>query len=165
MKKQVLYIAILVTLFTACKTEQREVAIIADDISEEVFYLEDEIKPFTGICNIINPKNGSITQKLSFKKGILWGEATAYYPCGRVRRKGTFHNGMLHGTWTFFNEEGNKTLEVNYQNDKLEGVYTKWFSNGKVQEQGIYRQNSRTGEWETYLETGELESETDYATS
>ena len=165
MKKVLLYMVILISLITSCKSEIREVAIIADNISEEVFYLENEIKPYTGICNIINPKNGSITQKLSFEKGILSGEAVAYYPTGKIRRKGTFKNGMLDGAWEFFDEDGNKTLLVNYQKDNLEGTYIKWFSNGHVQEQGIYRQNSKIGEWETYTESGELESKKDYSAS
>lgn len=49
--------------------------------------------------------------------GRFHGNATLFYPDGRVKSKGSYHNGWYSGTWETYNEEGKLILKEEYGAD------------------------------------------------
>ena len=140
----------------------KEVIITEEEIQPDMFYVRNDVNPFTGTCKVVFSDTGILKEKFQFRKGILEGEAIAYYRDGNLRWKGQYKNGYCSGKWEYWNQSGNKVIEANYSNDTLKGSYCSWYSNGLMKERGQFSQNSRTGKWFNYNETGQVVSETIY---
>jgi antitoxin component YwqK of YwqJK toxin-antitoxin module len=140
----------------------KEVIITEEEIQPDMFYVHNDVNPFTGTCKVVFSDTGLLKEKFQFRSGILEGEAIAYYRNGNLRWKGHYKNGYCTGKWEYWNQSGNKVIEANYSNDTLTGPYCSWYSNGLMKERGQFSQNSRTGKWFIYNETGQVVSETIY---
>ncbi|MBN2484859.1 MAG: hypothetical protein JXB34_02685 [Bacteroidales bacterium] len=151
--KRFSYIFLTIAFFSASCSEKNFV-ITEDSIPSDIFYLENEIKPFTGKCTIYYRNTETIKETISFKKGVLNGEHTSYYKNGQVKRKGSYVNGCLHGKWTGYDMEGHKVFEAEYKNDTLVGRFITWYSSGVIREKGSYKNNHRVGEWHSFDEAG-----------
>jgi antitoxin component YwqK of YwqJK toxin-antitoxin module len=153
------YIFLVMLLLMSCG---KEVIITEDEIKPDLFYLHNDIDPFTGTCKVVFNDTGLMKEKFQFRKGILEGEAVAYYRDGNLRWKGYYKNGCCSGLWEYWDQDGNKTIEANYDNDTLTGPFVLWYSNGRMKEKGQFSENSRTGKWIGFNETGQVVSETIY---
>jgi antitoxin component YwqK of YwqJK toxin-antitoxin module len=150
--KNLVYTLILIAGLCSCSHSR--IVITDSELPEEVFYLNDQIKPFTGVCQIYYTGTKIIKEEMSYEKGILDGAFLSYYPDGSLKRKGTFVNGQMHGKWESWYKNGMKRYIANYSNDELSGEYLEWFENGVVKEKGLFAENIRAGEWTTYDEAG-----------
>jgi antitoxin component YwqK of YwqJK toxin-antitoxin module len=151
--KNINYILILLAIFTV-SCSKRSIVLTEDTLPEDIFYLDNEIKPYSGTCLIYYKNTESIKEEMNFKNGILSGSHVSYYLNGKIKRQGTYLNGDLNGKWTGFDEKGNKLYEVEYKNDTLIGKFISWYSTGVIREKGVYQNNSKTGEWLSYDESG-----------
>ena len=133
---------------------QNTITLTEEELPEDVFYLDNKITPFSGKCLIYFTESEVIKEELHFKNGIQDGPHISYYKSGEIKRKGTYKDGLMNGTWTMFSETGNKLYEVNYQKDTLTGNYKSWYPTGVPCKKGSYSQNKRTGKWIHYDETG-----------
>ena len=97
-----------------------------------------------------------VKEQFTFKKGLMNGEASAWYKNGQIRRKGFYCKGQISGKWTFWDEQGNKYLEANYRHDSLNGSYITLYANGSIKEKGQYSANKRSGKWILYDEKGNV---------
>ena len=103
MKKLIILAVVLIGISSCTK---QTVSIYEKDIPEDIFYLKDHIRPFSGNCLIYYTGTKKIKESLNFKRGILNGEAISYYRCGTIKRKGYYRNGCLSGRWQSWDEKG-----------------------------------------------------------
>jgi len=134
----------------------KEIIITENEISDDLFYIEQEIDPYTGRCKVVNTDTTLIKEMLHFSQGKLDGEASSYYTSGQLKWRGSYKDGLMCGKWVFWNEDGNKTLELLFKNDTMNGDCTNWYANGQVREKGKYAGNRKTGEWVCYTEKGQV---------
>jgi antitoxin component YwqK of YwqJK toxin-antitoxin module len=150
--KNTLYVLAIIVILGSCSYSK--VVISENDLPEEIFYLPDEVHPYSGKCLIFYPGTEAVKQEMTFKKGILNGTMTTYYQNGNIKIKGEYKNGRLYGKWESWYEGGKKKFEVNYLNDTLNGEYMRWYVTGVMKEKGLYANNMRKGAWIEYDEAG-----------
>jgi len=150
--KNAICILILVLGLSSCKYSK--VILTEDQVPENIFYLPEDMHPYTGQCLIYYSGTKNIKEQLTFKKGILNGTTASYFPNGDIKIRGEFRDGKLYGKWESWYEGGRKKYEVNYVNDTLNGSYVQWYSTGVMKEQGLYAENMRHGAWVEYDEAG-----------
>jgi antitoxin component YwqK of YwqJK toxin-antitoxin module len=151
--KNILYILISLT-FTVTSCTKRTIVITEDNIPEDIFYLENEIKPFSGECKIFYSNTENIKEVMTFKNGILNGKHISYYKNGQIKREGSYYNGNLNGKWVGYAPDGKKIFEVEYKNDTLIGKFISWYNTGVIHEKGSFNNNRMIGEWLSYDEAG-----------
>jgi antitoxin component YwqK of YwqJK toxin-antitoxin module len=132
----------------------RKVVLGENEIPEDVFYLPDEIKPYTGKCLVYYANTEKIKDEMCFKKGLLHGKWISYYKNGSVKCTGYYEHGNLDGKWKGYDENGKMIYEVEYTNDTLTGQYFSWYPTGVIKEKGTYAKNQKTGEWVSFDEAG-----------
>jgi antitoxin component YwqK of YwqJK toxin-antitoxin module len=151
MKKLIFSLIVILGLSSCTKSL---VVVNENDLPEDIFYLPDQIRPYTGQCVIYYKGTEVVKEQLTFKKGILDGTLVSYYPNGELKIKGEYKQGRLYGKWESWYEGGKKKYEVNYVNDTLSGNYMQWYNTGVLKEKGLYAENSRSGAWVEYDEAG-----------
>lgn len=147
------YILIFLGIFTA-SCSNTKIVLTEDQLPEDVFYLDDKITPYTGVCQIFYTNTQQLKEEFHFKDGILNGRQTSYYKSGEIKWTGNYRDGLMQGKWTGYSEKGIKIYEATYHNDTLKGEYTTWYSTGVPNEKGKYADNRRVGEWVYYDEAG-----------
>ncbi len=152
MKSYLYIICTIVCINVSCS--QRKIIISEDQLPDDIFYLKDEIKPYTGKCFVYFINTTTVKEELTFKDGLLNGPRISYYKDGKIKRSGNYSNGNLDGKWKGFDEKGNMIFEVQYKNDSLIGKYFSWYPTGVIKEKGLYDNNHKTGEWIIYDEAG-----------
>jgi len=143
---------ILIILIAGCSGK---VTITEADIKSDIFYTEGRTRPFSGKCIVVFSGTNLMKEEFTYRRGILHGQATAWYRNGQIRRHGSYCWGQISGKWEFWDVKGNKTLEANYENDVLNGMYTSLYSNGKIKEKGRFANNKRIGKWQYFNEGGQ----------
>lgn len=158
--KHLIYIIIAVIGLASCSNSK--VVVTETSLPEDIFYLDDEIKPYTGKAVIYYSGTNIIKEELTYKDGILNGKATSYYKSGEIKRKGEYYWGRYTGKWVSWYENGNRQYEVEYNNDTLCGNYISWYSTGVIEKKGSYTDNNRTGTWVEYDEAGMIVKKQNY---
>lgn len=148
-------LTILILFISSFSCSNRHVLVNEMELQNDLFYLKNEIKPFTGIC-MIPLDDENVLEIRSFVKGKLNGEASTYYNSGELKRKGNYLDSQYHGIWTQWYKNGNKEFEIAYSNGKMKGDYTIWYRNGEIKEKGTYEDNYKTGTWTIYNERGDI---------
>jgi antitoxin component YwqK of YwqJK toxin-antitoxin module len=151
--KYIKYLIILLALLNVACSENG-VVLTDEQIPDDIFYLKDQIKPYSGKCYIYYSKSKVLKEEMNFKKGILDGEHISYFQNGQIKRKGSYNNGQLNGKWTNYNEDGKLVFEVEYKNDTLIGRFISWYSTGVIKEKGSYLNNRKIGSWIHYDQAG-----------
>ncbi len=95
------------------------------------------------------------------KEKTMVKEAT-YYPDGKLRMEGEYHQGLKDGKWVSFYPNGNPWSEGNYVQGVNDGQTITWHENGQKYYEGFYKNNQRAGLWKFWNEAGELIKEIDY---
>jgi antitoxin component YwqK of YwqJK toxin-antitoxin module len=150
--KYIFYIILLSIITASCS--QKNIVLSEDQLPEDVFYNDNDLKPFNGICTVFYTNSDNKKEELSFENGVLNGCHTSYYKNGNIRRQGYYKNGSLDGKWIMLNEKGIRIYEVEYKNDTLSGVYKTWYATGVPRAFGTYLQNKKSGQWVYYDEAG-----------
>ncbi len=154
------YIIILSCLFyIACS---REIIITEEQLKQDLLYLTNDIKPFTGTCNILYRDTSLIKEQFKFKDGALDGVSCSYYEYGNLKWRGEYKEGKMSGKWEFWTEDGIKYCEIHFKDDIYHGTYISWHINGKTKETGQYANNSKTGTWTAYNDSGKVISQYNY---
>ena len=156
MKKLFIILIFGPLLIISCS--HRNIILTEDNIPEDIFYLDNQIKPYTGKCEVYYNNTDILKEVMHFKDGILSGWQISYYRNGQIKRTGSYVNGNLNGKWTGYDMQGKKMFEVIYTKDTLDGQYISWYSSGVIKEKGIYKCNKRIGEWLSYDESGMMKS-------
>ena len=142
--KNLFLLLILVLTFSSCS---RSRVVIADtEIPDDVFYLNEQMKPFTGECVIYFEGTEIVKEEMHYEDGILHGMMTSYYKDGTVKRKGSFIRGRMDGKWESWYKNGSRRYIANYSNDTLSGEYLEWYNTGVMKEKGLFAQNLQSGE-------------------
>lgn len=103
-------------------------------------------------CLIKDSNNNTFAVIQISSKGIklnFEGRLTEYYPNGKVRTKGYYHNNEKIGLWEFYYPNGNlkeqytigKIIDTNnlyYHSGGIIGTYEYYYENGDIREQGQY---------------------------
>lgn len=152
MKHNYLIILLLAVLGVSCS--KNEVILTENELPEDIFYLQDEIKPFSGTCLIYYTNTEILKEEFHFKDGVLDGARISFYKNGQIKREGNYISGLYNGTWKVYDEKGNQTMELEYKNDSLYGNFISWHETGVICEKGEYCNNIRKGEWVSYDEAG-----------
>lgn len=159
MRKIVYYIATLLIL-TSCTFSG--IVITESELPEEVFYLSDQIKPYSGKCVMYYKNTEIVKQEMRFNDGKLDGTLISYYKNGNINRKGEYTNGLYNGKWEQWDESGKKLYEVHYKNDTLCGNFMIWHPTGVLKQKGVYAENSKYGLWTEYDEAGMIIKKKNY---
>lgn len=123
MKKFVYYISAII-LLASCSYSG--VVISENELPEEIFYLSDQIKPYTGRCVMYFTNTEIIKQEMTFKDGKLNGTMLTYHRNGNIKRKGEYKDGLYNGKWELWTQNGKKLYEVHYKKDTLCGNFMLW---------------------------------------
>lgn len=158
--KQLTYIIIALIGFTSCSNSK--VIVTEADLPEEIFYLDNEIKPYTGKATIYYPGTDVVKEILTYKKGIMHGETTSYFRNGNIKRRGYYSMGRLTGKWESWYENGKKEYEVEYSNDSLSGICITWYNTGVMEKKGFFANNLRSGAWIEYDTAGMIIDQRNY---
>ncbi|MBN1950807.1 MAG: hypothetical protein JW801_06360 [Bacteroidales bacterium] len=150
--KLLIYIGLILVGFSSCK--QSALVLKESEIPDGVFYSEDQMKPYSGICIVYYPGTRQLKEELTYADGLLNGRVASYYKDGQLKRLGRFVKGEMDGKWEGWFGNGQKQYIAHYRNDKLDGDYQEWFENGEIKEKGRFTQNVRTGSWERSPENG-----------
>lgn len=153
------FIILFCLLFIACS---REIIITEEDIKQDLLYLNDEIKPFSGICKVLFSDTNLLKEKFEFTDGMLDGKSCSYYENGSLKWSGTYNDGKMAGKWEFWDEKGMKCCEAYFSSDNYNGPYKLWHSNGKLKESGQFSDNHKTGKWISYDEAGNVINQLEY---
>ena len=158
MKINYFIIILLAVLSMSCSN--KTVILTEGNLPEDIFYLQDEIKPFSGKCYIYFHNSELIKEELNFKDGILHGLRVSYFKNGQIKRQGFYNIGKYNGTWKGFNELGSQIFEAEYNKDTLNGQFISWYRFGVIKEKGSYNKNARVGAWILYDEAGMILKQT-----
>ena len=152
MKKIVLMLVLSCSLIGH---SQEEVDISKMQIRDEIIYVEDIEKPFTG--KIIEKfENGQIKNEVEYKNGIRHGVYKNYREDGQLTIDNTYENGKMTST-RHYNGSGQLSWEMVLQeNSKVEKSY---YENGQLAYEETLVEGMRNGTVKTYYENGQLKSE------
>jgi len=146
-------ILILINL-TGISCAKRSIVVTEEQIPTDLFYLDEQIKPFTGTCYVYYNNTKCLKEEMNYKKGILNGEHLSYYKNGNLKRKGSYNMGQMNGKWVVYDTGGNRIHEIEYKNDTLSGNFMSWYPTGIIKVKGNYTNNRQTGNWVFYDEFG-----------
>jgi antitoxin component YwqK of YwqJK toxin-antitoxin module len=134
----------MVLLTAACSSK---VTITEDEMRSDIFYKENQYRPFSGKCMVCFRDTSLIKERFSYKKGILNGEAISWYRNGQMKRKGFYDQGLMSGKWEFWDAGGHKTIEAHYRKGIMEGPFKAFGPDGNIIAKGSFAQGKRTGPW------------------
>ena len=110
-------LASLAVLLTSCT--QNTVVLTEAELPDDIFYLKEDLKPYTGKTIIYFNNTEVVKEEMNYKKGYLDGERISYYKNGQVKLFGEYDKGKYDGTWKKYSEEGTMLFIATYQNDSL----------------------------------------------
>lgn len=91
------------------------------------------------------------------------GEYVEYFPgTDRVRVRGTFQDGLKHGSWKRWDEHGQLREDYSYERGLLHGPELDWFANGEKCCAGENRRGKPLGLWRWYHENGRPDHSYEY---
>ncbi|MBI34697.1 MAG: hypothetical protein CMP67_04955 [Flavobacteriales bacterium] len=94
------------------------------------------------------------------KKGNKFhGEYTVYFKNGNVSEKRNYVKGVLSGEYKEYYSWGGIDQEMYYKDDKLHGEYKSYYDNGKKHAEGQYVEGEKAGLWKYYHPNGNLYKE------
>lgn len=112
-----LLIAFLAIVLSSCT--RNEVVITETEIPEDIFYLHDELKPYSGRCLVYYTNSEIVKDVMHYKQGYLNGERKSFYKNGQIKFQGDYNYGKLNGTWKKFTDSGEVIFIATYHNDSL----------------------------------------------
>jgi antitoxin component YwqK of YwqJK toxin-antitoxin module len=106
--------------------------------------------------------NGTLTDEVQLKMGVLAGPARGWYKSGALDYEGTFQADKNDGRWTWWYEDGTKADSGEFRAGVKEGVWTSWHPNGNKRETGTFRAGRQDGNWTWSDAGGVVECEAQY---
>ena len=99
-------------------------------------------------------------QEGTYISGEREGVWIEWYPNGRVRNQGNYFQGMMHGTFFWWDIAGNQVGTVRMHMGT--GWWTEWYESGDVRAEGEYLSGEKHGKWTVYHANGRLWMEDHY---
>ena len=84
------------------------------------------------------------------------GAIIEYFDNGKVKGKGEFKDGLVHGLRTMYYENGNKSLERTYLNGISDGPSIEYYPNGQVKQEANFKNGKDDGIFKVYYEDGQI---------
>ena len=77
------------------------------------------------------------------------------YDTGEKWYEGSFKDGKVDGSYTFWYKNGQKSYEENYKDGLRDGKFTGWYESGEKSSEKYYKNNKRDGKWISFFENGQ----------
>ena len=169
-------ILILLVLFAACTTKQREYrsndgSVVAtcqysgNDSTNAVWQFKDAngnpLVPHYDSLRIVErgPEGHPQTVCFHIGKEQRWMQ---FYTTMQLRSDGKVVDGQREGLWTFYYPDGTKQCEATFLAGLEEGPYRVYRENGVPYYIGQYQNGNRIGTWEVYGPDGSLAGKQEY---
>ncbi len=108
-------------------------------------------------------KDGSLKSLITYVRGQAVGEATFYFPDGRIMEQGYWNIDHWEGGYERYHENGNKACKFNYDNrGRREGEQIYYHENGKNLYEGRWNAGKIKGALSIYDEKGRKSMERTY---
>ena len=104
-----------------------------------------------------NDKIGTGRLKNNLKSG-KW----TFSKDGKITSKGKYNKGLKYGNWKYYYENGKLHQEGDYVYDKQIGIWKYYFDTGQFMGTGKILHNQQIGLWEWYHKNGQLYTERYY---
>jgi antitoxin component YwqK of YwqJK toxin-antitoxin module len=120
-------------------------------IRNEIAYLPNENKPFTGKYEEYYSTNGQKKSETNYQDGKQNGLFTSWYENGQKKSETNYIDGKVNGLYSLWYENGQKKTEINYKDDEINGLFTWWYENGQKMSETNYidgKVNGVTIEWD-----------------
>lgn len=137
----------------------------------ELYVLEDKSfkKLHFKTVNYVNGKvegqatyffpNGKVAAKADYVNGEIDGEFVQYFENGDTWLVSNFSKSKVHGKRTMYYQSGAVRYEKNFVNDSLDGDVTYYYKNGKVQWTQEYKLGAEHGTYKYFHENGQVWTE------
>lgn len=120
---------------------------------DEVFYVVNEEKPFTGKA-VSYFDNGQKEAEIMIKKGIINGVTTKWFYNGQKREEIEYQDGVMSGLHKTWFDNGQIESEENYKNDIIHGNSVYWYENGQKMKEGAYENGEMVAYWNYWTKEG-----------
>jgi len=125
-------------------------------------------------------EKGNLVSILKYENGIIQKEAEEtkqyeirydYYPGGRVKIVGSYHNNLPDGVRREYDSEGRLIKSYIFSEGNMiakgiinekgikQGIFTEFYENGQKKSEGEYLNSKKVGEWIYYYPDGKLEQQ------
>jgi antitoxin component YwqK of YwqJK toxin-antitoxin module len=101
-------------------------------------------------------KDGKVSARLPFAKGIFDGKHSIYYTNGKLEREINYVNDYREGQSKYYYENGILKELYNWKNETMTGPFNSFFPTGQKEMEGNYISNKKTGKWIVYNQTGKV---------
>lgn len=164
-------------------TNQNKVVQIDDlELKENLYYHENQTKPFSGVAVRKNRK-GNLEEKMPIVNGLIHGHWVQWDDDGKISGEGDFDSGtgkfieyyasnkndilaeipyfrnLEHGKTKFFFENGNLSTLHPYKNGKLDGTQKQWTESGEIILEREWKNDFLNGKWREWYIDGSKEAE------
>ena len=92
------------------------------------------------------------------EKTAYSGQFVEYLENGKIKGKGEFKDGLVHGLRTVYYENGNKSLERNYSNGINDGASIEYYSSGQKKQEANFKNGKEDGTLKVFYENGQVQA-------
>lgn len=121
-------------VLSSCK-ENRLVDYTYMDISNNLWFYNNELEPFTGTSYFNFFGDSSV---VDYKDGKWHGRFIIYYANGNIDTERNYREDVLHGRYYKGSMEGLTLVKGQYRNGKMHGTWYYYDPNGKLKEKITY---------------------------
>jgi antitoxin component YwqK of YwqJK toxin-antitoxin module len=83
----------------------------------------------------------------SFENGLRHGSWVFYHENGQVKSEGFYRSGIKHGAWVGYYANGQLFYRGAYSDGKKEGLWVSYYDNAKIFYEGHYNAGKENGRW------------------
>jgi antitoxin component YwqK of YwqJK toxin-antitoxin module len=106
--------------------------------------------------NDLERKDGLWSKK--GEKTPYTGPFIEYFDNGKIKGKGEFKDGLVHGLRIIYYENGNKSLERNYSNGINDGASIEYYPSGQIKQVANFKNGKEDGILKAFYENGQVEA-------
>jgi antitoxin component YwqK of YwqJK toxin-antitoxin module len=110
------YIISVLILWEGCS---RSVTIKEEQLTNDLFYFQNEKNPYTGKCLIYYPQSSHLHYIFHYKKGLLEGEFQSFFGSGKIEFSGNYKKSNFDGAWIRYDKLGHIQFKCFYENGML----------------------------------------------
>lgn len=154
MKKNVLYISLLIILLTIASCTKTKTELYKNGrLKSQIQYRSGKEH---GVSRYYHEVYGSMIVEAHMKNGKKEGEYSRYYFNGNREYQAFYTNDVLNGIERSWTKEGQLVAETHFKDGKKDGPYAAWYENGVQMAKGAFKNDLEDGEWEIYDQRGVL---------
>lgn len=92
------------------------------------------------------------------EKTFYTGPFIEYFDNGKIKGKGEFKEGLVHGLRIVYYENGNKSLERNYSNGINDGASIEYYPSGQIKQEVNFKNGKEEGTLKAFYENGQVQA-------